>query len=247
MAWITSDDVKNLLKGVLLVDIADINQQLENVLIPVAQSECEQYIGHKITTMTETRFYHGTGRETLVLDRRPIQRANSVEIYAIPYTSKWLRFQHINMINTVDQFGDRIAPDNPNPDQNTDMIVDCAVGILQIPLTALTYALIGIPLNFPQFIPGTNNVKVNFTYGYDEAALPLRIKNACAYMAAIYVIMERGAIDGQGVRDIRIGEMSKAYFQGASWKTSMPYSGMVQKYHENVQMLLAPYKILGLR
>lgn len=246
MAWITADDVKNVLKGILLTDIPGINTQLENVTIPMAQSECEQYIGHKISSTTETRYYHGTGRETLVLDRRPIQLVSACEIYTIPYTSKWLQFNHISNINTVDQFGDRIVADS-DPGQATDMIVDCAAGILQIPLTALTYALIGVPMNYPQFIPGTNNVKVTFTYGYPEATMPQRIKNACAYLAAIYILIERGSRDGQGVASIRIGEMSKQYFAGTDWKSSMPYAGMAQKYFENVKVLLSPYRIIGLR
>jgi hypothetical protein len=132
------------------------------------------------------------------------------------------------------------------PTQQTDLMVDCARGILQIPLTALTYAVIGTPINYPQWLPGNYNIKVSFTFGYPLDAMPQQISDACAYMAAIYAIMAKGASVSKGYQSMHIGDMHAQFSPGGAHKLSTPYSGLLAKYDENVDMLLAPFKMLGI-
>jgi hypothetical protein len=243
--YIIYQDVTSKLLGIDVSDMPELNDRIKNEFIPAAQAQIDLEVGHSIVASQMTRYYKGTGREQIVLMRRPVSSVESVTIYSLPFTSKWIEFKNICRLNTYDQFGNKICEEVP-PTQTTDLMVDCARGVLQVPLTALTYAVVGTPINYPQFLPGNYNVKVAFTYGYPVDNMPRQVKDACAYLAAVYAIMAKGALVSKGYQSVRIGEMSTTFGPSATHKLSSPYAGLLAKYDENVHQLIAPFRMLGI-
>lgn len=242
--YITYADVLAKMVGIDLSDLTGFNDQITNEFIPAAQSQIDTLIGHAITATPMTKYYHGTGREQIVLGKRPISDISQVVIYSLPYTSRWLEFSHICRINNYDTFGNLITAEVV-PTQQTDLIVDCAKGILQVPLTALTYAVIGTPINYPQWLPGSYNVKVSFTFGYPVENMPRQVKDACAYQAAILAIMAKGSKLSKGLQSVRIGDMQQTFSPGGGTKTAAPFAGLLAKYDSEVKRLVMPFKTFG--
>ena len=242
--YIVANDVMNLLRGIdyLTIDLPTVMADLTNIFIPMAQEEVNSYLGYSILETTATKYYNGSNVQELVLRVRPVQNITECTVYSVPYQSVWLTFAPtaIAKINTVDRRGNIITTENI-PIQQTQLVLDCEKGILQIPITSATYAMIGVPINYPQFLAGINNVKVSMTYGYSASNMPDEVKRACAFMSAIYVIFAKGNVAGQGAINIHIGQTTKVYAQGAD-KHKLPYSGLLANYEEYAQKLLNPYR-----
>ena len=241
--YITYTDVLNLLRGVdLTTDLPTINADITNIFIPMAQAEINAYLGYSILETTATKYYNGSNVQELCLRVRPVQNVTECVVYSVPYQSVWLTFapSAIAKINTTDRRGNIITTENI-PIQQTQLVLDCEKGILQIPITSATYAMIGVPINYPQFLAGVNNVKVSMTYGYSVANMPAEVKMACSYLAAILVMLAKGNVVGQGVISISIGQVSKSFAQGAD-KRKLPYAGLLSSFDSYVVKLLQPYR-----
>jgi hypothetical protein len=240
-AYITYQDVLNVLQGIDFTEFPTVNSLITNVFIPQAQADISAYIGYTLEETSCTRFYSGNNCQELPLGVRPVQSVTECIIYSVPYQSEWLHFRNIAKINTIDRRGNIITADS-FPTQQSDLIIDCTKGIMQIPITAATYAMIGVPINYPQFLAGTNNIKVSMVHGYNATNMPIEVKKACVYRAATLALLMKSNFVGQGVMSIGIGQANRSYGGAGSDHRKMAYSGMLSQMDTFVEQFLKPYK-----
>lgn len=239
MAYIEAQDVLNVLTGIDTSGISDVETLLDSVLIPSAQAEVDRFIGYTIQEKTQTKYFDGNDQVILPLKMRPIQSVSSVVTYYVPYSSVYqtISASEIAKINTVDKYGNTITTES-TPGESTKLVVNCALGELQVPEADQTLRLY---FGTPGFIRGRNNVKVTFTSGYPTANMPQQIKDAAAYISAMLLLVMVGNTEAKGAVSIKIGQVTKQY-GSAFGKTAVAYAGTLDKFEVMTIALLTPFK-----
>jgi hypothetical protein len=237
--YITVQDVLDKLEGIDLSAFPDINTSIENVYIPSAQVAVNDYLSKNITEVTRTKYFDGKGLTIMSLGVTPIQNISECVIYSVPYTSTYLNFANIAKVNVLDEFGNIITTE-VLPGSVTQLVLDCGQGIMRIPEGATTTSLGYLAIQ--TFILGNRNIKVTFTSGYSNANMPKSIKDAAAYMAAIYVLLAIGNDVSNGVSIIKIGQVTKTFGYAAGQETIVPYAGVMKNYENLIMLLLNPFK-----
>lgn len=242
MPYIDLQTVLDKLVGIDTSKISNLNEKISSVFIPSAQAAVNAYLGYNIDTQTQTKYYDGNGLMELPLGVAPIQDVSECIIYSIPYSSVLVTFSSIAKKNVVDCFGNVITT-NSAPGGSTDLVVDCALGILEIPETTDTVLSEFVPM-WPAFVNGRANVKVTLTSGYPTASMPQQVKDAGAYFATILVLYSLGANASKGATSIKIGQVQKDF--GSRGERAFAYSGLITEYDNLIQLLLASQKGLNL-
>lgn len=232
--YIEVQDVLNKLVGVDTSKIADLSTKIDSIFIPAAQAQVATFLGYNPLEQEQERYYNGNGQQYLPLGICPVQSIRSCTIYTVPYTNVWINFQNISKKNIYDQFGNAITtPSDPN--NHTDLVLDCQQGIIEIPETTDQVLSEFMP-QFPCFLEGLANIKIVFTSGYSIAAMPQQIKDATAYFAAILALGSLGDNASKGLASISIGQMSRSF-------GNRVFQARIQEYNELTVILLNPFKL----
>lgn len=155
-------------------------------------------------------------------------------------------------LNTTAVPGDVEADFNNTSDQygKSDIFIDSKLGRLTIPPRILFLESQAVPFWNYTFLRGVQNVQVDYIYGYSDPAvpdllldptgstngnLPPEITQACANLAAKYVLMDKGMFSGSGAQSISIDGVSKSYGE-------VPFAGAIKYLENQAGELLNPYK-----
>ncbi len=159
---------------------------------------------------------------------------------------------HPGFQNTTTVPGDITADFNDTEDQygRSDMFIDVSLGKITIPPRILFIESQAVPFWNYTFLRGEQNIRVNYSYGYSDPTLPdllidpsgatlgnlpPEITQACANLAAKYVLSDKGLFMGSGARSVSIDGVSKQYGE-------MPYEGHLRYLEEQARQLLMAYK-----
>lgn len=132
----------------------------------------------------------------------------------------------------------------------SDAFVNATLGLLTIPPRILFMEGQAVPYWNYTFLRGVQNVRVRYTYGYSDptqpddltglpnGSLPLELTEACASLAAKYVLIDKGIFAGSGATSISIDGVSKNY-------GDMPYGKLIAYLDQTAQNILKRYKYIG--
>jgi len=158
-------------------------------------------------------------------------------------------------LNTTTVAGDITADFIDTEDQygKSDVFIDSKLGRLTIPPRILFLESQAVPFWNYTFLRGVNNIRINYIYGYSDPTqpdllvdpsgntpgnLPDEITQACANLAAKYVLIDKGIFMSSGATSVSIDGVSKSYGE-------VPYAGLIKYLENQARELLQPYKRLG--
>lgn len=157
--------------------------------------------------------------------------------------------------NTTAVAGDITADFNDTEEQygKSDLFIDTKLGKLTVPPRILFQESQAVPFWNYTFLRGINNVRVEYVYGYSDPTvpdllldpsgstlgnLPKEVTQACANLAAKYVLVDKGIFMGSGAKSVSVDGVSKSYGE-------MPYEGLSTYLESQARQLLKPYRRLG--
>ena len=136
-----------------------------------------------------------------------------------------------------------------NEDQygRTDLFINASNGMITIPPRILFIEAQAVPFWNYTWLRGQQNVRVDYVYGYSDptqpdeltgapnGSLPPEVTQACASLAAKYVLIDKGIFMGSGAKSISMDGVSKQYGE-------TPYGGLIKYLDNQSRQLLRSYK-----
>jgi len=157
--------------------------------------------------------------------------------------------------NTTAIAGDITADFNDTEDQygKSDIFIDVKLGRITVPPRILFIESQAVPFWNYTFLRGVNNVRISYIYGYSDPTvpdllidpsgatngnLPPEITQACANLAAKYVLISKGMFQGSGAKSVSVDGVNLSYGE-------TPFGGQIKYLENQARELLKPYKRLG--
>ena len=157
--------------------------------------------------------------------------------------------------NTTAVAGDITADFNDTEDQygKSDIFINVKLGAITVPPRILFLESQAVPFWNYTFLRGVNNVRISYIYGYSDPTqldllidpsgqtlgnLPLEITQACANLAAKYVLIDKGLFQGAGARSTSVDGVSMSY-------GDVPFDGQIKYFENQAREFLKPYRRFG--
>jgi hypothetical protein len=230
-AYCTLGDIQTELRGVSFSEFPDADDIMTDE-IAHAERQINEATGRYFKEMTETTYLDGQGLRTLQLPHNPVTSISVCKIRVTP-SSVWANFTSIAYINCTDYSGVLLTtPSTESIIESAELYCDVRSGLLIIPEGVLTVEGAGIPYwnyTFPDY---PNCVQLTYTFGYSATTRPERVRELCAKMVAMKMLLLKGDYIGGGATGTNVDGFGLGF-------GGIPYAGRLETLKRDIDQLTA--------